>query len=1010
MQRRGWLSGVIAICLGCSAGSTPEPVAASDIGGASASVERLALTPEADPQIAPRSGSLAARVRPGLLKAPLVAYYRGAGYEVVGLSLPLKQSEARGVHRVRLDSGGLAVATTGALFASAEGDSGLDVPAGPTLWAMIPAGQARSLRGTLVRLATDQPGELIRFEAQGEPPPARRDAVEHWANAVQSRYATTLTPYHSYLSQRVGKAFARRKPEPASGVTDQAEFLARLLLHTGPEVERQRFVHEHRPLWRKRVWSGRKLSTLKAPERFSVPYRQLSQVHQLSPVNESLASWVPPEFYYVRARSPALLRSVFRRLGTLSLPGVVSGDLAQDRAIWERTLRELGFTDGFVESLDARVAGLALIGSDTHWAMGSDVTLIFEVDDPASFVAALDTSLESFSVDKRSWTLHSGSRIDVALLSNGSRQHRLVGPGRVVVSNSLNAIRRVAQSKATRRSLLTEADFQYLVSRDREQDGDVLLFAGERFVQNNLSPERVLLQARRQLAQAELRLPLFAELLYGQLFGRLPTTTRALAGTQLLSAGELRHVSGEDIRFKPGEVPNSVWGTAARMTSLIDLKPISTITQQEASAYEVFSKRVELGGASATGAVAVRIGVAGHPRAPREFTLRVRSLPLDPEYAGYLALVDDGRVYPPADPQGLRLRIALGQSADWKLGVGEWIQRQFGLRVNLEEVGSWLEVGVEDRYSLLKSAAELFGLPQHPGDSADARSPHGILGAEQLERRAAKTAKAKPSSAAGTGHQPAGLTTSSLASLKDIPAFVQIGVQDGQHAKHLLEGWLQTANSNGGSVRTERLGQYRGVDVAKTQVHLGECGDCDLLIYSAIARDRLVAALNRQTLFHVLDAALEARSSGAGEPTQIVARSGAELGSPLSELVRWGFEATLRERQLPARELVESLYSGDETLERQAPYAERARYWFGFAPVTPDGELYEWVEDGISDPRRGTLASPAWGANAPAGSALRAWTQLLGNALLGVTFESEAELDGVPLRSLRIDGSVHLAK
>src|SRR5204862_368980 len=80
------------------------------------------------------------------------------------------------------------------------------------------------------------------------------------------------------------------------------------------------------------------------------------------------------------------------------------------------------------------------------------------------------------------------------------------------------AIERVLDAVDGKRARLAdEMDFRYMLGRDAADHHPLLFFLGDRFISEVIGPRQKILEARRQLAAAELMTPGFAALLYGWL-------------------------------------------------------------------------------------------------------------------------------------------------------------------------------------------------------------------------------------------------------------------------------------------------------------------------------------------------------------------------------------------------------------------------------------------------------------------------------------------------------------
>ena len=161
------------------------------------------------------------------------------------------------------------------------------------------------------------------------------------------------------------------------------------------------------------------------------------------------------------------------------------------------------------------------------------------------------------------------------------------------MSNSLAATGRVIDAITGRAPRLAdEPDFRYMLARDAATPADVLAFMSDRFVGEVIGPRQKVLEARRQIALAELSRPGYAALLYGWMYGRMPASADELVASGLLKREELAHAGGERIDWQPGRAARSSWGAVGELTPLIDLPALAKVTPSEKAAYEHVRRRL----------------------------------------------------------------------------------------------------------------------------------------------------------------------------------------------------------------------------------------------------------------------------------------------------------------------------------------------------------------------------------------------------------------------------------
>ena len=242
----------------------------------------------------------------------------------------------------------------------------------------------------------------------------------------------------------------------------------------------------------------------------------------------------------------------------------------------------------------AVVDDLAVVGSDPYLREGSDLSFVFRVRARPAFEAALAGTLAAFGAAHgglKSATIdHQGTPIHVTRSLDGVvRRHRATVGGFDVVSNSLAATGRVIDAITGRAPRLAdEPDFRYMLARDAATPADVLAFMSDRFVGEVIGPRQKVLEARRQIALAELSRPGYAALLYGWMYGRMPASADELVASGLLKREELAHAGGERIDWQPGRAARSSWGAVGELTPLIDLPAVAKVTPSEKAAYAIF--------------------------------------------------------------------------------------------------------------------------------------------------------------------------------------------------------------------------------------------------------------------------------------------------------------------------------------------------------------------------------------------------------------------------------------
>jgi hypothetical protein len=262
--------------------------------------------------------------------------------------------------------------------------------------------------------------------------------------------------------------------------------------------------------------------------------------------------------------------------------------------------------------------------------------------------------------------------------------------------------------------LADEPDLKYMLARDPRPAPRLRL------------PQRSLHRRRRRPPRRRSRPPAASSpspscsplatppLLYGWLHGRSPADLSALHGAGLLDKAELRHESGEAIRFElpkvgPGLSPPlrvtwSSWGSPDFLTPILDLPPVTAVTDEERAAYQRFVDTYQAYWKAFIDPVALRLDLIEEGDRERALIdLRVLPLISATDYRELSEIVGDARIHVSAQDRGL--------VAVWGVGADSRTRRDFDglLRssagksdVSIGWLGDWVMLGVDDRSALLE--------------------------------------------------------------------------------------------------------------------------------------------------------------------------------------------------------------------------------------------------------------------------------------------------------------------
>jgi hypothetical protein len=882
------------------------------------------------------------------------------------------------------------------------------------LWVLRPKSQAgQPVRGDAYRSHHDrEPGQHFRFEASGTAAaPSDRALGRKWGEAfarhLRSRGSLGggQSAWHAFAADRVlGVHVPGQKPGQrlrGAGSVDRisSELVGLMETTTGASSIQAALQHD-RPLFleaakqRQTVPIDKVRVVRLAQHPFPAMLRQLGR-----PVpSEPLAEATPAEFYYLRFATLEALFAVVDQMDVWGTPAAsVFSRRSQDYDLANRYLTALGVDRSEI----ARVLGpqviarVAVVGSDPYLREGSDVTLIFQVRSRPLFDRGLADALARY--ERRHGTLtrkshgDAGATITESRSADGAvRQLRADRGDLTIVSNSPAAIRRVLKAVAGKRPRLAdEPDFRFMLARDAEATGQVLGYAGDRFVAEVVGPRQKILEARRQIALAELRTPGYAALLYGWIHGRRPASREQLLSSRLLLRAELRHHDGASIDWEPGRAARSVWGTSRALTPLIDLPPPVRVSRAEQLAYERFARGYERRWATYVDPFMVRLAIDPKAGSPQHMVAQLRVLPLLETFdlRMLIRMVGEARLRVPELGQGLRAVVGIGKDARVRRELSDLRQTLPGGReLKLDWLGDWAMLGIEDHPVVTRVTATLErDLPQIPP------SPE--------ERRQQRDAD-------------------ELAVASALPVYAVIGIRSKLGAGLAL-AWARSKFADADpDLEWKKFGKHGSTSMVRIrhreECHGGRVDDCDLEVFYALTGSALVVAVQEGTLRRVLDelAARSPLAEDGGPHGQLVAELAPRAGGGLWTVASWYLETEALRSERSARATAEVLLRGAPGLgNRPEELRKLGLASFGAMPLTPDGALYRLTREGIFDPARGTPFAPNWPALPVAGSPVEA----LLDSVQGMRWETEFDDEGPApgrgqrMRSLNVRATLALS-
>jgi hypothetical protein len=676
----------------------------------------------------------------------------------------------------------------------------------------------------------------------------------------------------------------------------------------------------------------------------------------------------------------------------------------QRRDTFDRYQTELGLArTGLASILGPRlVSELALVGSDPYLHQGTDVTLIVRPKEHKLFAAALAAMLTTRGLahggTSSSSFVHEGVTVNVERSADGRvRRHWASSGGLEIVSNSPNAIRRVLSTVSKKApSLADEPDFRYMLARDAGTAEDVLAYAGDRFVSSVTGPAQKIAESRRQLAFAELSVPGYAALLAGTIAGRAPATLDELLATKLLTRAELVHVDGAPIAFAPGKAASSRWGTPAALEPLIDLPPVTRVSELEQSAYREFAVRYEQLWSDRIDPIALRLRLLSEPTGKRTLVSDLRVLPLlRGEYRDYLELAGAARISVPLLADGARALFGIGADAKLRQELSQNGRSLLGSdRLEFDWIGDYAGFGVENRNEVVNLGLRLLARDLEPPDPGD-RTNQRVSLSEAL------------------------LANFPLYGLVEVKSPLAAGI-----ALTILRDKIDEAVP--GMARWQPARRYRDATVVEVKLASDMrrrmekevmAARPQVSVYYALTASALVISLNAAVLERVIDRLSDqpfvVPSSGttaSPDSSQFVIDLAAAAGSALSQLASLAFTQQALQTRDATRAIADAVIAADP-VHASDPARLRAamRAAFGTVVLTPEGREYEGSPAGARDPLRGTAHAPIWPALPVQGSALEGLVSRLRHARTELAFDDEPAVPGSPrLQSLHARVTVAL--
>jgi hypothetical protein len=377
----------------------------------------------------------------------------------------------------------------------------------------------------------------------------------------------------------------------------------------------------------------------------------------LSPQLDVLANLIPADQHAIFLPSFDALSSLLTEAQGSRLPMVVRAMAQpQDTMTLDRYQHQLCVSlNGLAQIIGPKlVTSIAITGSDPYLPIGSDLTLIFQSNDPAALQSLLQaqitlaqqTNPNAKPIDaKLGQTHYTGATspdrsISTFLASFGNA---------VVLTNSLPQLQRIAAvQKGTEPSLAKQPEYTFFRDRYKlgEEDETALLVLSDATIRRWCGPRWRIANSRRIRAAAvmsEMQATYLDTLVQGNV-----KPGPIYSDLHLTDLG--------DLSLTPTGVNSSLYGSLNQMTPISEL-PMETVTQSEADSYKSWRDRYEQNWRWFFDPIAVKFSIT-----PKKLAADVTVMPLiwGSDYREMVAIAQ-GVNFPPdaGDPHDALLHLIL---------------------------------------------------------------------------------------------------------------------------------------------------------------------------------------------------------------------------------------------------------------------------------------------------------------------------------------------------------------
>jgi len=650
-----------------------------------------------------------------------------------------------------------------------------------------------------------------------------------------------------------------------------------------------------------------------------------------APAAESLARLVPHDNYYIHFKSFAKFAGFQDFLDQWGTPAGRAYEVqSREYGLKERYERQLCLKSTWVgrQFGPLLVRSVAITGNDPFIREGSDVTVLFHVNNRQGFLAGVDAFLAEARKQfggrlKESKEVYHGIAVESYVTPvRDVSVHRVAFDEFVVYSNSPVGLRRVLDTyKGRRPSLWNALDFQYMrtVFRADDKEEDGFAFLSDAFIRQLVGPASKIKEMRRLEALTSLSM-----LTHGALFtawetGKLPAGHDALLDSARLRPEYLYVPEGKPVRWDAVQQAaiSDAYNTLRFATPLVEL-PIDNITAFEEQTYRDFREEYVRLWRRFFDPVGVRFALN-----KKQVKLEVYILPMinNQEYNTLRQFTGNGVLQ--FDPATLSPRSLL----------------QFTVHVPWDHPGNWALLRLDDNRTLAR-LGEWWMLNDLAPREQGQRAEEAIRLVFQLPITA------------GLGMN----TKAFPVDLRNAAAILQDVLGPATVKRSTYKNTTITRLKYGpGSTLISQLNQNQFAQLRIKKA----------VLYHAVIGEGCYVGLDKGALKDLIDRAeeraknpMKAATVAVNSSLYLAPRAAEQAGPALRQYLEW----ETHKRSLPNNSLWYPLYRAQLVREGMPESAKRATAlkFLGFIPVSPDDTPYRYDagRDEIVNQRHGSLRQP----------------------------------------------------